>query len=107
VTERVIGGHTYGIQSMPARRQFRCLGRLRGIETALDVPEDVVDLLLETAVVDGKPLRPVIDELLRDKMDEMLQVVAFALEVNYADFFVAKRPAASPAAPPTPGPSVG
>lgn len=103
-TERVIGEHTYAVQSLPARRQFKYLAQLRGVESALDVPEEVVNGLFETVTVDGKPLLPVVDALLRDKMDQFMEVISFALEVNYSDFFGVKKAGASPS--PAPAPSL-
>jgi hypothetical protein len=108
--ERVIGGKRYEVQALPARRQFRYLGRIQeirrssGFESPLDLPDEIIDGLLETATVDGKPLLPVIDEMLRGKMADMVEVVAFALEVNYSGFFSARadKPEPAPVSPAAP-----
>lgn len=111
--ERVIGGKRFEVQPLPARRQFRYLGRIQelrrstGFDSPLDLPDDVLDGLLETATVDGKPLLPVIDELLRGKMADMTALVAFALEVNYSGFFSVKPGKAEPVTESPAAPSGG
>jgi hypothetical protein len=109
--ERVIGGKKYELQRLPARRQFAALGRIQqlrrstGFQTPLDLPEDLVDTLLETATIDGEQLLPVIDEVLSGKMGDMVSVLAFALEVNFAGFFSA-RPGKGKAEPAVVDPAV-
>lgn len=111
--ERVIGGKRYEVQQMPARRAFRYLGRIEelrrssGFGSPLDLPDEIVDGLLETATLDGKPLMPVIDEVLRGKVPDMISLVAFALEVNYAGFFKGSTAKAEPAPTDPAAPSGG
>lgn len=79
--------------------------------------DDLIGVLLSTATLDGKPLIPQIDLAFQGRLFELLQVVKFALEVNYADFFdgfrgllaasAAARSSASRASTTASGPSGG
>ena len=105
MAERVISGKRFDVQKLPTRRRFEYLGRIQqmrrttGFESPLDLPADVRDGLLETSTVDGKPLLPVVDVLL--DVPDLIELVAFALEVNFAGFFNA-RPDKAESAPDAP-----
>lgn len=109
--ERLIGGKRYEVQKLPTRRRFEYLGRIQqmrrstGFESPLDLPSDVRDGLLETSTVDGKPLLPVVDALL--DVPDLIEVVAFALEVNFSGFFSARPDKAEPALDAPAAPSGG
>lgn len=51
----------------------------------------IADELLEPATCDGVPVKPQLDLLFQGQILELLKVLAFAVEVNYADFFDAGR----------------
>lgn len=53
--------------------------------------DDLVAVLLSSATLDGRPLMPQLDLAFQGRVLELLQVVKFAIEVNYADFFDALR----------------
>lgn len=63
--------------------------------------------LLETTVVDGVPLLPVIDTKLQGKVFTGLKILVFAGRVNFADFFSALRVRGNAAAKAQPNPSTG
>ena len=52
-----------------------------------DEAEAVLKELLQTSLIDGKPLLPVFDAELQGKMGTILKLLGFALEVNYGGFF--------------------
>lgn len=49
--------------------------------------ESITRELLETATVDGRLLMPSFDLTMQGRMGPVLQLLAFALEVNYGSFF--------------------
>ncbi len=51
----------------------------------------IAEALLAPATCDMKPIVPQMDELFQGQILQLLQVVAFAVEVNYRDFFDAGR----------------
>lgn len=51
----------------------------------------LADELLEPATCDGAPIKPQFDLLFQGQILALLRVLAFAVEVNYADFFDAGR----------------
>lgn len=65
----------------------------------------VVDGLLAGAVLDGKGLLQVMEIALQGKVLTLYKIVAFAIQVNYPDFFAAwsARAAAAPAGSPSTG----
>ncbi len=72
--------------------------------------DELIRTLLETAKVETEgriaPLMPLFDGLFAGKILTVYKVVAFALEVNFADFFEAFRALkAAPPAAPAEGPS--
>jgi hypothetical protein len=109
MSERVIGGKRCEVQKLPTRRRFEYLGRIQqirrttGFESPLDLPADVRDGLLETSMVDSKPLLPVVDELF--DVPDLIELVGFAMEVNFAGFF-SVRPGKGKAEPAVAAPVV-
>lgn len=134
--QRDIGGTTFEVHQLPARRSLRLIARLGkvlgpvltrvagilreggkvgdlqveklapvlgGLFEALPPAEAeslFEEILASTHVVKGGrpvPLWPVVDIELQGRTLDLFKVAAFALEVNYADFFDALRAAAPPA----------
>ncbi|MBI5543609.1 MAG: hypothetical protein HY901_06960 [Deltaproteobacteria bacterium] len=114
---KVVGGHTYAVSQLPARRAgelFVKLGRLGGpsllelISRGRDLDRDVralapvvvllfdrippgeftaiADELLSTATRDGKPLADTVDLVFQGQLFNMMQVLWFAIVVNFSDF---------------------
>jgi hypothetical protein len=125
---RDIGGLTFAVSQLPARRALEMFGRLgkalgpaafeamaRGASVdpdsnALDLavsiapalgsifsrlPEGeltaITEALLEPATCNGVAIKPQLDLLFQGKILLLLKVLAFAVEVNYRDFFDAGR----------------
>ena len=53
--------------------------------------EGLTRALLDTATVDGKLLMPQFDTVMSGKVEVILQLLKFAFEVNYGNFFNAVR----------------
>jgi hypothetical protein len=94
--ERVIGGCTYQVQKLTGRRQWRVFRQL--VESG-DLNDAALEMLFKHALVDGKPLvcSVHLDVELQDHPTELDQLVGFACEVNFADFFAARRAPLAPA----------
>lgn len=60
-----------------------------------DELNEIADVLLETALCDGVPVLKQYDALFQGQVLMLLRVLAFAIEVNYSDFFDAGRAALS------------
>jgi hypothetical protein len=130
VQSRDIGGVTYEVQQLPARRSMKLLARLGrlvaplvsvaqgaakaggfqkldsavlaqsigGLFDALP-PDEVEPLLSElfasTCIIEPsgarQPLWPVFDLRMQGKAFDVLRLAAFAVEVNFSDFFDALR----------------
>jgi hypothetical protein len=122
--EKEIGGHTFEVSQLPARKALKTLNRLgkvfgpaiaqalaafggNGGEvdlSRLDVgklggaiealfgnldDKDLdffVDTFFESATIDGRPLLKQLDVALQGKIDTLLKLLVFAVEVNYGNF---------------------
>lgn len=134
VEARSIGGHTFKISQLPAKRALEMFGRLgralgpaafealaKGskilgddMEADIDLVAEILpalapslatlfdrlppgeltgiaDVLLEPALCDGVPLGPQFEEVFQGNILLLLKTVAFAVEVNYRDFFDAGK----------------
>lgn len=107
--ERMIGGRRYTVTTLGAMRAFRLFplamrafspkggvkasGKVDGEEVMaafLVLKPDEIELLtrelFDNALVDGKKLLDVMEVLLAGEVTTLIEVLAFAIEVNYAGF---------------------
>lgn len=84
--EKVIGGHTYQITPLPAMRALRLMPLMtKGVGAMTpDEIEKYARELLATTRVDGKELLPIIDLQLQGEMTVLMDILGFAVEVNFA-----------------------
>lgn len=101
--ERTIGGRVYQIQKLTGRKQWRVY---RQLVTKGDLDDAALEMIFKDALVDGQPLVPAmhLDVELQDHPVELDQLIGFACEVNFGDFFAARGARGDQSAP-SAGPS--
>lgn len=89
VKEKLIQGFTYKVCQLPAMRAWKILAMT---QESGGNPLQVTDFqfyireLLAGSSVDGGNLLPILDLHFTGRVNALLEVIAFALEVNFQDF---------------------
>jgi hypothetical protein len=89
VKEKSIQGHTYKVCQLPAMRAWKILAMTQasgGNPLQVEDFKFYISELLAGATVDNQNLQPLLDLHFTGKVNALLEVIAFALEVNFSDF---------------------
>jgi hypothetical protein len=82
--ERTIGGHVYSVTQLPAMRAWKLLPMAtRWHDLSGDELERFTRELLSQARVDGHELMPVFDVTMAGKMHDVVELLGFAIQLNY------------------------